>query len=236
MEVFQEQLAALERRLAQEKEEKDRLVTENERLSRGVTRETVTVQQEQSTTKVEVVYLPREKRCKVYTGKSSSVPLNDWIEDLKSVPKARNLTSDQAIDFIWEHLEGEAKQEIKYRSKEIRSSPERIFGTLHEVSGDAQSFTALQRQFFERQQGKTEKLIEFSNALMALLEKLKCCNPRGVSEEGVMLRDQFAENVRNKELCRELKRMIRPRSSPTFLDARKEAVEWAEDGLRVPGT
>ncbi len=77
MEVFQEQLAALERRLAQEKEEKDRLVTENERLSRGVTRETVTVRQEQSTTKVEIVYLPREKRCKVYTGKSTSVPLND---------------------------------------------------------------------------------------------------------------------------------------------------------------
>ncbi len=58
MEVLQEQLAALERRLAQEKEEKDRLVTENERLSRGVTRETGTVRQERSTTKVEVVYVP----------------------------------------------------------------------------------------------------------------------------------------------------------------------------------
>ncbi len=71
---------------------------------------------------------------------------------------------------------------------------------------------------------------------MALLEKLQCCNPRGVSEEGVMLRDQFPENVRNKELCRELKRMIRQRPSLTFLDARKKAVEWAGDGLRVPGT
>lgn len=236
MEALQEQLAALERRLAEEKEKNDGLVTENERLSRGVTRETGTVRQERSTTKVEVVCVLREKRCKVYTGESSSVPLNDWIEDLKSVFKARNLTPDQAVDFIWEHSECEAKQEIKYRSKEIQSSSEKIFEALREVFGDAQSFTALQRQFFERQQGKTETLIEFSHALMALLDKLKCCNPKGVSEEDVMLRDQFAENVRNKELCRELKRMIRQRPSLTFLDVRKEAVEWAEDGLRVPGT
>lgn len=128
----------------------------------------------------------------MYTGKSSSVPLSDWIEDLKSVFEARNFTQAQAADFIWEHLEGEAKQEIKYRPKEIRSSPEGVFEALLEVFGSAQSFTALQRQFFERQQGKTETLIEFSHALMALLKELKGCNPRGVSEEDIMLRDQFA--------------------------------------------
>ncbi|KAG1933989.1 interleukin-1 receptor accessory protein-like 1-A [Pimephales promelas] len=106
MEELQEQLADLKRRLAREKEEKDRLAIENERLSRGTgTMDAGTVRQERSTTKVEVVYAPREKRCKVYTGKSSSVPLSDWIEDLKSVFKARNFTSDQAVDYIWEHLE-----------------------------------------------------------------------------------------------------------------------------------
>lgn len=51
-----------------------------------------------------------------------------------------------------------------------------------------------------------------------------------------MLRDQFAENVRSKELCRELKRMIRQKPSLTFLDVCKEAVEWAEDGLSFPET
>lgn len=45
----------------------------------------------------------------------------------------------------------------------------------------------LQRQFFERQQGKTETQIEFSHALMALLEKFKCCNSKGVSDEDVFL-------------------------------------------------
>ncbi|KAG1944001.1 hypothetical protein F2P79_014543 [Pimephales promelas] len=68
MEELQEQLADLKRRLAREKEEKDRLAIENERLSRGTgTMDTGTVRQERSTTKVEVVYAPREKRCKVYT-------------------------------------------------------------------------------------------------------------------------------------------------------------------------
>lgn len=236
MEELQDQLADLKRRLAREKEEKDRLAIENEKLLRGAVMDSGTVRQGGSTTKVEVVYVPREKRCKVYTGKASSVPLSDWIEDLKSVFKARNFTPDQAVDYIWEHLEGEAKQEIKYRSKETRSRPEGIFEALLEVFGSAQSFTALQRQFFERQQGKTETLIEFSHALMALLKELKSCNPKGVSAEDVMLRDQFAENVRSKELCRELKRMIRQKPSLTFLDVRKEAVEWATDGVRVSET
>lgn len=60
---------------------------------------------------------------------------------------------------------------------------------------------------------------------MALLEELKCCHPKGVSEEDRMLRDLFAENVRSKELCRELKRMIRQKPSLIFLNVCKEAVE-----------
>lgn len=83
--------------------------------------------QDRNTTKVEVVYVPKEKRCKVYTGQSSNVPLNDWIEDLKSVFRSCNFTPHQAVDYMWEHLESEAKQEIKYIPKEIRFSPERIF-------------------------------------------------------------------------------------------------------------
>lgn len=53
MEELQDQLAALKRRLAQEKEEKDRLAIENERLSRDATMETETVWQDRNTTKVE---------------------------------------------------------------------------------------------------------------------------------------------------------------------------------------
>ncbi len=88
--------------------------------------------------------------------------------------------------------------------------------SLPEVYNQLFSFAHVQREtvvgnhprhyrdnFLKDNKGKTETLIEFSHALMALLEKLKCCNPRGVSED-VMLRDQLAENVRNKVLCREL--------------------------------
>lgn len=68
--------------------------------------DTGTSRQDRNLTKVEVVYVPREKRCKVYTSKSSSIYF--WIEDLKSVFKARNFTSHQAVDYLWEYLEGEA--------------------------------------------------------------------------------------------------------------------------------
>lgn len=45
----------------------------------------------------------REKRCKMYTGQSSNVPLNDWT-DLKRVFRSGNFTPHQAVDYKWEHL------------------------------------------------------------------------------------------------------------------------------------
>lgn len=57
-----------------------------------------------------------------------------------------------------------------------------------------------------------------------------------MSKEDKMLRDQFAENVRSKELCRELKRMIRQKPSLTFLDVHKEAVVCVKDRASSPDT
>lgn len=155
MEKLQDQLTALKRRLAQEKEEKDRLAIENERLLRGATMETRTLWQDRNTTKVEVVYVPREKRCKMYTGQSSNVPLNDWIEDPKSVFRSGNFTPHQAVDYKWEHSESEAKQEIKYIPKEIRFSPERIFEALLESIWKCSILYCIaEKVFFKGNKGK----------------------------------------------------------------------------------
>lgn len=43
------------------------------------------------------------------------------------------------------------------------------------------------------------------------------------------MRDQFAENVRDVGLRRELKRIIRQQPTISFLDLRKEALQWGEE-------
>lgn len=47
--------------------------------------------------------------------------------------------------------------------------------------------------------------MEFSLALMSLMEKVKQCAPSEVPNANVLLRDQFVEQVLNRALHRELK-------------------------------
>lgn len=92
------------------------------------------------------------------------------------------------------------------------------------------SVTKLQRQFFDRRQREGESVREFSHALMAIMEEIKQCPVNAAWSSDSALRDQFAENVFELGLRRELKRLIRQDSSMSFFALRKEALLWAEDG------
>lgn len=58
-------------------------------------------------------------------------------------------TFDQAF-FLFDHLEGEAREEIKYLSSADRSDPAKIIVVLRELYGCADSYLALQEAFFSR--------------------------------------------------------------------------------------
>ena len=75
--------------------------------------------------------------------------------------------SDQA--FLFDHLVGEAREEIKYHSSRERSDPDKIIEVLQELYGCVESYVALQEVFFSRQQQEGETLLEFSLALMGLM-------------------------------------------------------------------
>lgn len=81
------------------------------------------------------------------------------------------------------------------RSGIVRGDPDRIFLALREVFGCSQSHVALQEAFFSRRQLEGEGLLEFSLALMGLMEKVKQRFPGAVSNAPVLLCDQFVEHV-----------------------------------------
>ncbi|KAI3361878.1 hypothetical protein L3Q82_002197 [Scortum barcoo] len=67
--------------------------------------------------------------------------------------------------------EGEASDEIKYRSSAEREDPDKILAILRELYGCSDSFVVLQEAFFSRRQQEGETLQEFSLSLMGLMEK-----------------------------------------------------------------
>lgn len=176
-----------------------------------------------------VMYLSREKKGKPFSGGSPTV-FYEWLDELNAILSYRPYSGADKAAYIYEQLSGEAKQEIRYRSLAERKDPDRILEILKDIYGRPQSLTKLQRQFFDRRQKEGESVREFSHALMAIMEEIKQCPVNAAWSSDSALRDQFAENVFDPSLRRELKRLIRQDSTISFFALRKEALLWAEDG------
>lgn len=62
-----------------------------------------------------LILVPRDRRCPTFRGRSG-LALEEWIEEAQACMRARHLsTADQAF-FLFDHLEGEPRDEIKHRS------------------------------------------------------------------------------------------------------------------------
>ncbi|KAL2089535.1 hypothetical protein ACEWY4_014223 [Coilia grayii] len=177
-----------------------------------------------------LVFIPRDRKCPTFTGKSG-MKVSEWIEEAEACMRARHLSVKDQAFFLFDHLEGEARQEIKYRPATDRNDPEKIKTILQELYGCSQSYVALQEAFFSRKQQDGESLLEFSLALMSLMDKVKNQAPDGLVNAEVLLRDQFSEHVFEGGLRRELKQLIRRQPTVTMLELRAEAMRWEREGM-----
>ncbi|KAK7916079.1 hypothetical protein WMY93_011840 [Mugilogobius chulae] len=177
-----------------------------------------------------LVYIPRDRRCPTFRGRSG-IGIGEWIEEAQACIRERHLSlTDQAF-FLYDHLEGEAREEIKFRSREEREDPTKILAILKELYGSAESYVALQEAFFSRKQTEGETLQEFSLALMGLMDKVKQQAPAPMPNADNLLRDQFIEHVLNGSLRRELKQYVRRSPRATLLEVRGEAIRWELESL-----
>ncbi|XP_046715779.1 uncharacterized protein LOC124392654 [Silurus meridionalis] len=141
-----------------------------------------------------LVFIPRDRKCPIFDGRSG-IGINEWIEEAKACIRTRHLSvADQAF-FLFDHLGGNAREEVRHRPVIERGDPERIFSILQELYGCSQSYVALQEAFFSRKQQEGETLLEFSLALLSLLEKVRQKSPNAMPNAEILLRDQFVEYV-----------------------------------------
>ncbi|KAK0136672.1 hypothetical protein N1851_027175 [Merluccius polli] len=125
-----------------------------------------------------LVVVPRERKCPAFNGKTG-LGIAEWTEEIRACMRVRHLSAaDQAL-FVFDHLEGEAREEIRFRPRVEREDPVKVFAILRELYGCAQSYVTLQQAFFSRRQQEGESLQEYSLGLMALMEQVKQCAPDG---------------------------------------------------------
>lgn len=176
-----------------------------------------------------LLYLPRERKCPMFRGRVG-IGIDEWLEEVNACVRVRHLGSLDKAYFMFDHLESEARDEIKYRPRAEREDPAKIESVLKELYGCSKSYVALQENFFSRKQLDGESLQEYSHALLSLMDKVKQCSPESVPQSDQLLRDQFAEHVLDSDLRRELKRLVRQTPGMSMLEVRAAAIRWEREG------
>lgn len=177
-----------------------------------------------------LVYVPRDRKCPMFRGKTG-LSVSEWSEEVQACMRARHLSRADQAAFIYDHLEGEAREEMRYRPREEREDPDKILDILQDLYGCSKSYVSLQEDFFSRKQQEGETLQEFSHALMNLMDRVVTNAPNGLPNSSVLLRDQFVEHVYDCALRRELKQYVRRQPTATLLDVRSEAIRWEREGM-----
>lgn len=134
------------------------------------------------------VFVPSDRKCPNFSG-TSGIGIDEWVDEAQACMWARCLSlADQAF-FLFDHLEGEAHEEIRHRPDTDRGDPARIIGALRELYGCSLSYVVLQEAFFSRRQLAGETLLEFSLSLMGLQEKVKQQSSTVMPNAEVLLRE-----------------------------------------------
>lgn len=61
-----------------------------------------------------LVFIPRERRCPKFNDRSG-MGIEGWVEEAQVCMRMRNMTTAEKAFFLFDHLEGEVRDKIKYR-------------------------------------------------------------------------------------------------------------------------
>ena len=175
-------------------------------------------------------FIPETRKLKTFCGRpmsKSDVSIDDWIDEIEIVFSARKYTDLQKVDLIYSHLEGQAKEEVKFRP-DIRQDPYAILDCLRSAFGNPESVTSLQQKFFERNQQDSETIRHYSYALLELYQNVVRKDSSVFPNKHLTLCEKFDNGLRDSSLRKEAKKLLRikPTEFHTFRD---EIIVFSEE-------
>lgn len=173
-----------------------------------------------------VIYVQQDRKMPLFSGKMDCVDaltLDEWTEKMRDFVQTRGRTEKERAQIVFDHLEGAARTEIKYLSAAQRDNVESIFHVLKEVYGCMHSRITLQRRFYNRKQLEGESLLDYSHALMDLMDQVAKTDAHVATKD---LRDQFCDGVKDQALRIRLRDLVNANPMWTIRDVRAEAIKW----------
>lgn len=183
-----------------------------------------------------VVSTPKQRKLEKFSGRTDGAysSVYEFVEEFQQVLKTRLATTEEQVDFLISHLEGPAKDEIRYRASPEKNTPQKILTILKDAFGERVTTSELMTEFYQCKQDYSETLRDFSHRLMKKLDRVLRLDNSYVTDKDKLLRNKLSENVTNTCLKRELKKIIRARPTITFTDIREETLVLARDQDETP--
>ena len=125
-----------------------------------------------------------------------------------------------------EKLPKKVQREVKFLLDWDSITVNKVREHLYEVFGVSGSVTLLQEKFFARNQLKDEDVMLYSHVLVDLARQIEQKCPGKLGEKAMVLKQRLSEGVLNKELSRELHRLIKESPNQSFTYFRTGAIEW----------
>ncbi|MCG8049520.1 MAG: zinc finger domain-containing protein [Candidatus Thiodiazotropha endolucinida] len=182
-------------------------------------------------TETKTVYISKDRKLQKFSGrpvKETDPSVEEWIEDVSY--HINNITSPEAkIEFLYDHLQGQARDEIRTRPERERDSPAKILKILQDLFQDADSIAQIQQQFFQRDQKSGETLQQYSLVLLKLVDRMSKKGKKVIGDQELMLKERFIDGILDKQLRREMRRFALEHPDCSFQEFRTVVFKWVQD-------
>ena len=177
------------------------------------------------------VYISKDKKLDKFSGrpvKDTDPTAFEWVEDANH--HLKNISGETAqLEFIYDHLMGQAKDEIRIRPESDRNTASKVLDIIKTVFEDAETVGQLQQRFYQRCQKSNESLQTYSLVLMKLMDRITKKDKKVLGDKDLMLKERFIDGVSDSLLRREMKRFSFEHKDLNFIDFRQMILKWTED-------
>ena len=160
---------------------------------------------------------------------TSTCDVDEWIQTVKLYIDSKTANEREKVNFVIDHLDEDAKTELRLEIDLTRSTSSEVFQILKNVYSIKDTVFELQQQLYARDQHDNESLSEYSHVLMKKLFSMQKKAPDMYKDTDDILKQRFAEGVSDLSLKRELKRVNRESKSLKFFQVRDIAISWIRD-------
>ena len=156
-----------------------------------------------------------------FSGEPADGPAEDYVAEVDRVLAAYPMADKMAAYFIYSHLTGAARTEVKLHDFEETDTPAKVKDILVRVFGDKRRLSTLMTEFFNQRQQPGEDILDYSHALSSLDVAIRRKDRDALSRN--VFRDKFIDGLAHPTLRKELRHLVGRKPDTTFIEARTEA-------------